>query len=155
MDRLVGTLLGQLSEFIYTPSEDKLPTIGNPSIQMHQDNLPVLSSFAGVFRYPDKTALVFKGTVIGWTVGSVVDWLANFSAALAPPLLLGLPGLVHFGFGEQLRLIHKDLLDDLNSGFAPPLYVTGHSQGVAGRQVPRVSRHRGGRDLRLRPAVPW
>jgi triacylglycerol lipase len=62
-------------------------------------------------------------------VTGVRDWLANFTAALVPPIKF--PGLVHLGFIDQLRLIHDDMVADLNTGFTPPLYVTGHSQGGA------------------------
>lgn len=129
MDKSLAVLLGKVSRFIYKPSDDELPALDGPSVKLFQDPGPIPSSFAGVLRYPDKTVVVFKGTVKDPVTSGVRDWLANFGAALVPAL--GLPGLIHLGFADQLRLIHHDVAADLDSGFTPPLYVTGHSQGGA------------------------
>jgi len=129
MDKSLAILLGNICQYVYHPSDTGLPALGNPSAKIFHDASPLPTSFAGILRYPDKTVLAFQGTITNQSVQSVKDWLANFRAALVPAL--GLPGLVHDGFADQLRLIHAALVDDLTSGFTPPLYVTGHSQGGA------------------------
>jgi hypothetical protein len=129
VDKSLAILLGKISKFVYTPSDDELAELGAPSLKLFSDPGLIQSSFAGILRYPDKTVLAYKGTVNDPIVTGVRDWLANFSAALVPPIKF--PGLVHLGFIDQLRLIHDDMVADLNTGFTPPLYVTGHSQGGA------------------------
>jgi hypothetical protein len=129
MDRSLAVLLGKISSFVYKPSAYDLPDIDEPSVKMFQDPGPFPCSYAAVLRYPDKTVLVFQRSIIRPNVEAVRDWLANFSAVLVSALQL--PGLVHLGYADQLRLIRDDVWDDLNSGFTPPLYLTGHSQGGA------------------------
>ena len=129
MDTSLAILLGKICQYIYKSSDAGLPGLGSPSAKIFHDVSPLPTSFAGVLRYPDKTVLAFQGTITKQSVQSVKDWLQNFRAVLVPAL--GLPGLVHAGFADQLKLIYEDLLADLTKGFAPPLYVTGHSQGGA------------------------
>ncbi|MGH8907969.1 MAG: lipase family protein [Egibacteraceae bacterium] len=128
MDKTLALLLAQLSWFVYTPDQEKLVELGGPQMKMFADSGPIPSSFASVFRYPDKTVAVFKGTVlINPFITSVKDWITNFKALLVP---WSGPGLVHHGFLSDVRSILDFVVEDLNSGFAPPLYVTGHSQGA-------------------------
>ncbi len=129
MDKSLGILLGNVSRYIENPTDDKLPGIGDPAVGLYQDHGPVPSSFGCVLRYPDKTVVAFAGTISDPFTTGVRDWLANFVALLAPAM--GLPGLIHVGFADQLRLVRDDILADLAGGFTAPLYVTGHSQGGA------------------------
>jgi lipase (class 3) len=129
MDKTLATLLGKISRYIYAPSDADLPGLGGPKATLIHDKQSPPTSFAGVLRYPDRTVLVFQGTITAPSIQSVKDWLQNFRAAALREL--GLPGLVHAGFAGQLKLICDDILKELARGFTPPLYVTGHSQGGA------------------------
>jgi hypothetical protein len=95
MDKALAILLGNISSFISDPSDEELAALGGPSMQSLSDPGPIRSSFARIFRYPDKTVLVYQGTGAVHTPEGVRDWLANFSAVLVPTLKL--PGLVHLG----------------------------------------------------------
>lgn len=129
MDSTLAALLGRICQYLYNPSDDALPAIGGPRATLLHDRKSVPTSYAAVLRYPDKTVVVFQGTITGATVQAVKDWLENFRAVLVSALAL--PGKVHRGFVDQLTLVHDEVLSDLRSGFTPPLYVTGHSQGGA------------------------
>jgi hypothetical protein len=129
MDKSLAILLGKISQYVHGDAE--LAELGGPSVKLYQDHELIPSSFAGILRYSDKTVLAFAGTISNPFNTGVRDWLANFVATPAPSLIMGLPGLVHLGFSDQLRLLSDDLLADLKNDYVRPLYVTGHSQGAA------------------------
>jgi hypothetical protein len=128
MDKQLGLLMAQISDFVYTFDATLVPGLGNPVVVEIQDHKPIKTSFAGLLRYPDKMVLAFEGTITGRTAQAVLDWLQDFRALQVQAM--GLPGMVHKGFADQLTLIWPDILAGLQ-GNTQPLYVTGHSQGAA------------------------
>ena len=128
MDKQLGLLLAQISDYVYAFDDAALPGLGNPIVTKIADHKDVQTSFAGLLRYPDKTVLAFQGTITEESVAAVKDWLEDFRVLQVQAL--GLPGLVHQGFADQLALIWDDILAGLK-GSVQPLYITGHSQGAA------------------------
>ncbi|MEO8085111.1 MAG: lipase family protein, partial [Ardenticatenales bacterium] len=129
LDRNLAIQLCAASQFIYPPNDIAGLGLPRPAITILHDKGPIQTSTVGVLRYPDKTVVVFQGTLTGKSVQAVRDWLDNFrvvSGAVA-----GFAGKVHLGFASQLNGVEGQLITDLKSGFTPPLYITGHSQGGA------------------------
>ena len=132
MDRPLAAQLCAACKYIYRSNLDDVSGLGVPrsAIQSHSDDNRIQTSTAGILRYPDKTVVVFQGTLTGRNAASVRDWLANFDAYSEN--VDGFAGRVHRGFAGQLKGVAQLLIDDLTARkFAAPLYVTGHSQGGA------------------------
>ncbi len=124
MDKDIGIRLGQICEYVYDFKDKDLPGLGNPTSVEIRDDEDDPTSWAGVLRYTDCTVLAFQGTR-----RSAKDWMQNFRVKKVKAMKL--PGLVHEGFVDQLKLIWKKVKAELANGITGPLYVTGHSQGAA------------------------
>lgn len=127
LDRNLALQLCAASQFIYPPNDIAGLGLPRPAIKIVHDNDPIQTSTAGVLRYPDKAVVVFQGTLTGKNVQAVRDWLDNFRVLSG--VVPGFAGKVHLGFVHQLNGVVGPLIADLKTGFTPPLYLTGHSQG--------------------------
>lgn len=93
----------------------------------------------------DGVVLAFRGTLVpksktDWP--AILDWVNDFLAFPVP--VPGLPGKVHFGFYESVRMIWGPMvkaIKDRMAGGAKPLLITGHSKGASMATLASIMLH--------------
>lgn len=95
----------------------------------------------------DGVVLAFRGTLVpksnskpDWP--AILDWVND---ALAIPVPVpGLPGKVHFGFHESVRMIWRPMVNAIKDRMADgnkPLRITGHSKGASMATLASIMLH--------------
>ncbi len=130
MDQLLALQLAEASNFAYTFDDALLVGWETPTFTKINDDRREATSYVAVLPRSDKTIVAFQGTITtsAHLEQSILDWLKNFRAVLRPSL--GVPGLVHAGFANQLELVWDKIKAALLGRETLPVYLTGHSQGA-------------------------
>lgn len=92
----------------------------------------------------DEVILAFRGTLIPKSkndLPAILDWVNDFLAIPVP--VPGLPGKVHFGFYESVRMIWGPIVRAVKDQMATgkPLRITGHSKGASMATLASIMLH--------------